>query len=167
VPAPARRPAFQLPAAAALVALIAIVAVVLVIRAGNPARTPAPDAAAPVLSAAQTGDEKRPSPKTAASSARAREDEPARAVENTKGPFTIEVGGYLDLQTAIDERDRMQLLTGFEGWVIPADDGQKHRVVVGAYRNRTRAQNAANMLLRSRTLPRATVVPLPPREQRL
>lgn len=96
-----------------------------------------------------------------------REREPAGAAP-ARGPHTIEVGSYSDLERAYDARDAMQQLTGFEGWVVPAaEEGGRHRVVLGIYRNWDRANDAANMLLRSRTLTRARAVPLPPRDERL
>src|SRR6185436_19863150 len=170
-PAAAPRPAFKMPAAAALVALIAVLAIVLVIRAGSLAKKSVPESSPPVLTAATRTDDSKTAKSTKTSmtarNTETRESAPVEASPDQKGPFTIDVGGYSELQTAIDERDRMQLLTGFEGWVIPADDGHRHRVVVGAYRNHARAASAASMLLRSRTLSRAVVVPLPPRDQRL
>lgn len=61
----------------------------------------------------------------------------------------------------------MQELTGIEGWVVPAAEGEEgYRVVLGAYRSRERAEGAANMLMNSRTLRNVTVVPLPPRSAR-
>jgi hypothetical protein len=79
-----------------------------------------------------------------------------------------DVGGYYDVGTALDERSRLQQLTGFEGWVVDAPDDREHpyRVVLGAYRSVERATGAANLLLRSKTLPNVTVVPLPPRSTR-
>jgi type II secretory pathway predicted ATPase ExeA len=82
-----------------------------------------------------------------------------------KGPYTIEVGARLDLDRAFEERRRLQDLTGIEGWVVPSSDPDAHsyRVVLGIFRSYAKTRSAAEMLVRSRTLPRATVVTLPPR----
>ena len=89
-------------------------------------------------------------------------------VERTRGPFTLEVGQDLDLQAAFDRRDRVQELVGIEAWVVPSPEGsaEPNRVVLGIYRTRERAESAASMLLRSRTLDQVTVVPLPSRRAR-
>jgi len=95
------------------------------------------------------------------------EPSPAAAASESSGPFTLQVSGDLDFDTAFDERQRLQALTGFEGWVVRSPDGGgRYRVVVGAYRSHKRATAAANMLLNSRTLPDVTVIPLPPRNVR-
>jgi hypothetical protein len=80
----------------------------------------------------------------------------------------LDVGGYVDLESAIADRERMQQLTGFQGWVVDAAEGggRPYRIVLGVYRSRARATAAANMLLNSRTLRGVTVVPLPPRSAR-
>ena len=84
------------------------------------------------------------------------------------GPYTLDAGVRFDLQTALDERRRMQELTGIEGWVVPSDGpgGEEYRVVLGIFRSYARARSAAGMLMRSHTLPRVTVVSLPPRSTR-
>ena len=166
-PPPRTRHRMRLPVPAIALALVAIVAIALVIRAGMRAN-PAPPPSA-VLSAAKVDTAEAPARSGSSSRGprRSSTDSEPSGTAGGKGPFTLDVGGYADLQDAIDERDRAQLLTGFEGWVIPADDGHKHRVVVGAYRSHARATSAANMLIRSRTLKRVSVVPLPPRDERL
>jgi hypothetical protein len=90
------------------------------------------------------------------------------AVASGRGPFSIDVGGANDLQSALMERDRVQALTGIQTWVAtaPTGDGQAYRIVVGAFRSRDRAEAAARMLLRSQTLGTATVVPLPRASER-
>jgi hypothetical protein len=89
-----------------------------------------------------------------------------QAVRSTK-KYTLAVGEVGDLQAAFDERDRIQVLTGMNTWVVPAADSSgPHRIVLGIYSSTTRAQGAAKMLVRSRTLPAATVVPLPKRSAR-
>ena len=81
--------------------------------------------------------------------------------------YTLAVGEFSDLQAAFDERDRIHVLTRMDTWVVPASDSAgPHRIVLGVYRSPERAQNAARMLLRSRTLPAATVVALPKRGAR-
>jgi cell division protein FtsN len=62
----------------------------------------------------------------------------------------------------------MQALTGFQGWVATSsvDGNESYRVVLGVYRSEERATAAANMLLKSRTLPSVTVVSLPPQSAR-
>jgi MSHA biogenesis protein MshM len=81
--------------------------------------------------------------------------------------YTIAIGEFADLQSAFDERDRIQELTRMDTWVVPAtNDGELHRIVLGIYRSQERAEAAANMLLDSRTLDVATVVALPKRSAR-
>ena len=101
---------------------------------------------------------------------------PARAGEHrldgsttgSRQPYTLDVGGYADLERALDQRERMQELTGIQGWVVPSDDraGAAYRIVLGAYRSPERATAAANMLMNSRTLSDVTVVRLPPQSTR-
>jgi hypothetical protein len=90
------------------------------------------------------------------------------AVATARGPFSIDVGGANDLPSALVERDRVQALTGIQTWVAtaPAGAAAPYRIVVGAFRSRARAAGAAQMLLRSRTLGAATVVPLPGASER-
>jgi hypothetical protein len=85
-----------------------------------------------------------------------------------RGPFTLQVEEVFDLQDAFSERERLQALTGIEGWVVPAREGSAdpHRIVLGAYRSLARATNAANMLKRSRTLASVAVISLPSRSAR-
>jgi type II secretory pathway predicted ATPase ExeA len=110
----------------------------------------------------------RPSPEPPASSSERSVlyDEPASS--RSKGPFTLEVGNYLDLERAFNERDRMQALTGIEGWVIPAPENgsDPHRVVLGIYRSYDRANSAARMLRNSNTLGSVTVTLLPKKSAR-
>ncbi len=82
--------------------------------------------------------------------------------------YTLDVGGYLDLESALEQRDRMHTLTGIEGWVVTAadDGGNTYRIVLGAYRSYERATAAADMLLNTKTLSDVTVVPLPSRRVR-
>ena len=49
---------------------------------------------------------------------------------------------------------------------IAKGSAEPNRVVLGIYRTRERAESAASMLLRSRTLDQVTVVPLPSRRAR-
>ena len=85
-----------------------------------------------------------------------------------RGPYTLDAGVRLDLQTALDERNRIQALTGIEGWVAPAaaPGDQEYRIVLGIFRSYARARAAANMLMRSRTLSHVTVVSMPARSTR-
>jgi len=80
-----------------------------------------------------------------------------------KAPYTIEVAARLDLDRAFEERRRIQDLTGIEGWVVPGTqpDAHDYRVVLGIFRSYAKTRSAAEMLVRSRTLPHATVVSLP------
>jgi hypothetical protein len=165
-------------AVALLVAALLVVAIVLGWRAGllahrpeareHLATTPAiatkppaiasrPSASTPLVS---TPAPLAPAPAPAAASA------PDAAPIH--GPYTIEVGSSTDLQEAYSQRDLAQNLTGIKGWVVPAPEGsgQPHRVIIGIYRQRSRADAAANMLLRSKTLGEATVVSLPRKSAR-
>lgn len=163
-PAPAAAPAL---AAAALVAVGLAAFVFLLVRAGVIARGGVkPDAT-------RTGYAPAPAPAaTDAHPRRARAHAPVasdsasyavEAVASSRGPFSIDVGGAGDLQSALVERDRVQALTGIQTWVATAPEGaaQPYRIVVGAFRARARAASAAQMLLRSRTLGEARVIPLP------
>jgi hypothetical protein len=93
---------------------------------------------------------------------------PAGWAERTTGPFTLDIGGLDGLDHALESRDSMQRLTEFQGWVVPAGDGELKpcRVVLGLYRTRMRAESAADMLRNSHTLRYVTVVPLPPQSLR-
>lgn len=97
-----------------------------------------------------------------------RAERTAVAAPVARGPHTLEVAGPIGYERAFEERERLQLLTGFEGWVVPAagEGSGKYRVVLGIYRSHQRASAVAEMLLTSRTLDRVHVVPLPPRSQR-
>jgi len=159
---------------ALLAAAVIVTAVALVIRAGGLARkgagradtlattanAPQPVVKAPSSRASKARARVVPATSPASEAERASEGTAARA----KGPWTIDVGGYLDLQYALAERDRMQALTGIQAWVIPAPEGgsEPHRIVVGMYRSRERADRAANMLVSTKTLSEVAVVPLPP-----
>ncbi|MGH7741404.1 MAG: hypothetical protein ACRENS_05215, partial [Candidatus Eiseniibacteriota bacterium] len=85
-----------------------------------------------------------------------------------KGPYTIDTGQHLELERAFDERERMQGLTGIQGWVVPAGDASegKFDVVLGVFRSYARAKSAADMLMKSRTLSDVAVITLPPRHTR-
>jgi cell division protein FtsN len=172
--------------AALLAAIVVATAIVLVMRAGSLARsragqvgaavtaTTAPQGADKASSTAPQDADKASSPDVSRSGRTARatspvpvgERRPGGSTTRSRGPYTLEVGGYSDFENALYQRDRMQELTGFEGWVVPSADGSSYRVVLGAYRSHERATGAANMLLNSRTLSNVTVVPLPPRSQR-
>jgi hypothetical protein len=77
--------------------------------------------------------------------------------------YTIEVAKGLDYDAALAERDRVAALTHIHGWVIvPEDGGSDHHVVLGIFSAGERAQSAARMLVRSRTLSEADVIPMPP-----
>ena len=148
---PRLRGGLPLGASAAIAAMVVIATVGLVIRAGRHAQGPAAQGAGAVSTAAAPQAVKdAPSP------------------HRRPGPYTLDVGGYEDLQTALDQRDRMRNLAGLDGWVVAAPDGggRPYRIVLGIYRNYERATAAANMLLRSRTLHDVTVVPLPPKRAR-
>lgn len=183
--------------AVATLALV-VVAAVLLIRAGGSAKNGGTSAAAitgdttaatrPVTKAARvgSGSTTTPSPRTAqkravttapkaspvpeasSSSANGGGSSDDVASPRSKGPFTLEVGNYLDLERAFNERDRMQALTGIEGWVVPApeDGSDPHRVVLGIYSSYDRANSAARMLRNSNTLGSVTVTPLPRRSAR-
>lgn len=142
-----------------LVAVVVIGALAFVIRAGVVARGRSAQNAA-TASATTPGNGSAP---IASGSGRGAA---APGTTQRSWPYTLVVGTYADFQTALEERVRMSSLTGFEGFVIPVADGGPYRVTLGAYRNQERAQSAANMLLRSKTLPSVTVAPLPPKEAR-
>ncbi len=160
---------------AGLATVVVVAAVVLLIRAGGHARSgTAPVATVTSTAGVPQGGE--PAPSTAGPKSSSRAAAPslkapvaeASSVPSSKGPYALEVGQYIDFDRALDERDRLQALTGFEGWVVPSSQngGTTYRIVLGVYRSYGRAQGAANMLLRSRTLKSVTVVPLPPKSAR-
>ena len=156
-----------------------MVGAVLLVRAGGRAKSQEAKSAAvatisPEVPAAKPvpppAAKKTPSPAAAATSSRepaTRAADPATA-PRPRGPYTIEVASHGELWRAIDERDRLQELTGLDAWVALGDEerGEPHRIVLGVYRSYTRAKSAADMLVRSKTLGRATVVSLPPRGSR-
>lgn len=166
---------------AVLAAILVASAVVLILRAGGLARNRAGQQAGVTTSASatQAGDKAASSEKRASSAASrskssvaplasAEEAPPDGATTMSKGPYTLDVGGFRDFDRALEQRDRLQQLTGFEGWVVTtvAGESRPFRVVLGIYRNRQRATAAADMLLNSKTLGYVTVVPLPPRSTR-
>jgi len=154
----------------ALAALVGIGALALIIRAGCHAfgRTGAPAVATSLQAPADgTGDSLATTPAGKAKTTSGEAPSSSR-ISSPTGRYTIEVGGSSDFQSAIEERDRLQLLTGIQGWVIPAEGGQGiNRVVLGIYSVQSRAQAAANMLVRSRTLRKAAVVAMPKASARL
>jgi len=163
---------------ALLAALVVVGAVALMMRAGSLARSRSAQNAAVVTTAEPPKPDSKESstgaPKAGSHAAvpsrppRVNEHGQVGSSSRSRGPYTLDVGGYSDYGTALDQRDRMQQLTGFEGWVVDAADGgsKPYRIVLGAYRSEERATGAANMLMRSRTLHDVTVVPLPPRNTR-
>jgi MSHA biogenesis protein MshM len=173
----------------ALAAVTIILTIVLVMRAGDRStRGHRPDFAA-VASGASTSSSVAKPPRraviTRVSPARATppssaapkpipsavSTDSARAadadIESPKQRYTLAVGEFFDLQVAFDERDRIRELTGMETWVVAASDSLgTHRLVLGIYRSRKRAEAARRLLLDSHTLDAATVAPLPPRDDR-
>jgi len=161
------------PVLAAVAALVAIGAAALVIRAGwlsrghaiqgAGAKTVAVSPSVPSAAAVDT----RPVPVVVKSAKRASEGPPEGEAIG-KGPYTVDVGGYLELDRALEERDRIQRLTGIQGWVVPAAEGtgERNHIVLGIYRAYRRANATATMLTHSRTLREATVIPLPPASDR-
>ena len=154
---------------ALLAALVVVSAVALVLRASGIARNRAPQVAgATTATAPQDANKARSRPAGASPQSRAGEPRSIASAARPRAPFTLDVGGYVDLESALTQRDRLQQLTGFEGWVVDAADGggKPYRIVLGVYRSRARATAAADMLLNSKTLRDVTVVPLPPRSTR-
>jgi hypothetical protein len=163
----------------ALASIAVIAALALVIRMGGLARNRTRQVAQVTSPAAAPREPERKSnakaPAVRRETARAmvapppvdesRPDVPPASPQQT---YTLDVCGFSDEQTAVDQRDRLQELTGFQGWVVtPADGGSTpFHVVLGAYRSYERAAAAAQMLKSSRTLSDVTVVPLPPRGER-
>ena len=145
-----------------------ITAVVLGLRAAGNARSHAANAgnAATTASVAPREAGTRAARATTTAGASERSSEASTALP--RGPYTLDAGVRLDLQTALDERQRMQGLTGIEGWVVPAvgPGAEEYRVVLGIFHSYNRARAAAGMLMRSRTLAKVTVVSLPPRSTR-
>lgn len=164
--------------AVVLVTSVVIAAVVLVIRAGGLAPKRAHPGAATTAASAPRGAGPVPAPAVPVAVTRAPAARPPAseggppedvAAVSPNGRYTLDVGGYPDLQACLDERDRLQELTGIEGWVIPSPEGAAGppRIVLGIYRSRERAVAAAHMLVSSQTLGQVAVVPLPPRGSRL
>jgi general secretion pathway protein A len=171
----------QMAVTAVLGVILVASAIALVIRGATLARNRAGQTAGAATSATSSqASDKTSSSDKASSQAASRAGAgvaPPPAVEErrgdnsgteSRGPFTLDVGGYRDFDRALAERDRLSRLTGFEGWVISAGDGEDrpYRVVLGVYRNRQRAIDAADMLINSRTLHYAAVVQMPPRSAR-
>jgi len=168
----------RLATAGALVAIVVVAVVVLVMRVSGLARNHAGRAAADsaATAAAQVADhdassDKKSSTRALTAGSRAAASPAPRhesSSKNSRQTYTIDAGGAPDLKSAFDRRDRLQQLTGFEGWVVPGEEGSREpfRVVLGAYRSEERATSAANMLLNSRTLSGVSVIPLPARSVR-
>ena len=164
--------------AALLVLAVVVAAAAVVMRAGGAFRGRTRQAAGVVTVAGVPPDSARASVAAvgqlpaitteAVGPVRTRDPRPGAPDTRPKQPYTIEVGGEFDLATALEQRERMQQLTGFEGWIVPVTDGasETYRIVLGAYRSEERATSAASMLMRSRTLRNVTVGPLPPRSDR-
>lgn len=161
---------------AALVTIAMIAGVAVTMRATEKVRGRAAEAGVVATSASAVQQSERPSGSRApAPMARTHHAAPAPpgsatavALPPPRGPHTIDTGAHLDLQSAIEERQRLQVLTGIQGWVAPVDGSgfEKYRVVLGIFRSYARARAAASMLVRSHTLPSADVVPLPPQGTR-
>ena len=189
---PRRRGARRAVTVSLVAAMLMLAIVVLVIRAGGLARRHDAVAASAPAAKQVAGVQRAPvetrvsapiakphgasAPEVAAPAeapaASAAEPAPVTATPAAEGvihgPYTIDVGGYLDAQEAADQRDRAQALTGIRGWVVAAPEGtsELNRVVLGMYRARGRADAAAQMLVRSKTLAEATVVHMPSRTVR-
>ena len=141
---------------ASLVAVGAITAVAIGLHAIGSAR----QHGARTFSVAATADSTVP----VAPSARA----PEASAPIPRGPYTLDVGGSLDVQAALDQRQRLQSLTGLEAWVVsPTAPGDgKYRIVLGVFHSYARATGAAHSMMKSRTLANVKVVTLPPRSVR-
>lgn len=171
---PRRLRPMPVPLPIVLAAIVVVVAVVLLVRAGVLARQSASraPAASGRVKTSSVEPAASPAPPVIAAipaSAAATISEPAATTEEqpAKLPaarrYTIEVAKGLDYDTALAERDRVAALTNIHGWVIvPEDGGGDYRVVLGVFSVADRAQGAARMLVTSRTLPEATVIPMPP-----
>lgn len=144
---------------AVLAAIVVVTVVAVLIRAGGRAHGPASQVGGVAASAGAASDSASRAPAA-----------PRKAGSKSKSSrlHTLDVGGYPDFDRANEELARVQELTGIEGWVVPTTDGdgEGYRVVLGAYSSTDRAQGAANMLLKSKTLKNVSVVPLPPRSVR-
>jgi type II secretory pathway predicted ATPase ExeA len=162
---PRRGDRMKIATTVALATIVAAAAFALVIRVGAFSQKDIVKIPATATAASARGAESRADAPTASSSAR-----PARVVPvSPNGRYTLDVGAVAALQDAFDERYRLHELTGIEGWVIspPEGSGKPYRIVLGIYRSFDRANSAANMLMRSKTLRNVVVVPLPPRSTRL
>lgn len=165
---PRHRAVLHMATTASLVTIGIITAVVLGLRANENARShAAKDGDVATTASVASQDASRPSKAGSraarASAAGAGEQTSEASTTLPRGPYTLDAGVRLDLQTALDERRRMQELTGIEGWVVPATgSADEYRIVLGIYRSYARARSAAGMLMRSHTLTRVTVVSLPP-----
>jgi hypothetical protein len=161
-----------------LAAVALVIAVVVGIRAAGNARS---HAARPLGSATTTRVEPPPASTTTPRAPESGTHAAGRTVAKSpgeappvadpvvpKGPYTLDTGGRHDLWMALDERARIQELTGIEGWVVPAGEPEadEYKVVLGVYRSHRRALAAAEMLMKSRTLRKVTVITLPPRSTR-
>lgn len=159
----------------ALAALVVVSTIVWVVRAGQ-RRDVKPDHATVVAapdssSAAAAAPAAASSPPAVAvtAPAAARPDGERKPDSGRPGKqrFTLEVGASADLQAAFAERDRIRALTGMDTWVVPATDGvSPHRIVLGIYRSRERAEKAVRLLIDSNTLETATIAPLPKQSER-
>jgi general secretion pathway protein A len=151
-----------------LAASLVLAAVLLALRSGTffHAHATQPAAAKPVaqpsIAPAMTGASPSAPPRVTTVPVTASLAASAPAAES-RGPFTVEVGEYADAQQAYTQRDRVEAKTHIHTWVVPAPEGSNapNRVVLGIYRQRRKAEAAANMLLTSRTLHEATVIPMP------
>ncbi|HTR97767.1 MAG TPA: AAA family ATPase [Candidatus Acidoferrales bacterium] len=162
--------AIGVPLATLLALFVVGGAIGLVIRAGLRAMHPRAEAARTSAGIAQ-----RPAPAArSAEPATTVRPEPAAgppsppAAPAGRGPFTLEVGVASDLPSAFARRDSLKSLVGIGAWVVPSADSAAtpHRIVLGVYRSRARAEAARQMLIGSRTLTEVTVVSLPPRRAR-
>lgn len=158
-PHPRRRGVLDAPAAFWLVAIVVLGAAALIIRAGGHARGGAGSAANATTTATASRNQAPSRP-----GARSRPAPDANAARR----YTIDVGGYLELQHALVQRDRLEERTGIQAWVVPAveDGGETHRIVLGIFRSPERATSAADALLGNGMVSEARVVPLPPRRAR-
>jgi general secretion pathway protein A len=126
-----------------------------------------PDAASGAKSAepSRSAREKPPAPSEPARASDAGTD---AAATIPRGMCTLDTGALFDLQGALDERARLENLTGIQAWVAPAGDREsgQYRVVIGIFRSYSRALGAAHHLMASHTLSHVTVVAMPPRRTR-
>jgi hypothetical protein len=169
------------------VSLVAIVAIPVLVMLGRMIATTPHDPSSAALAAKGDPATKAPSAspathaRTTAATAARRDPGEAQPTGSAASPqaaapssgasprFTIDVGGYVDLQRAFDERYRIQELTGIEAWVVPAPDGGsgQYRIVLGVFRSAERATIAAGALIANASLHEASVVALPPRRVRM